>query len=75
MIELNARLVRWRTQMSDEYSKYLCGVAERLRIFAERAPDIASELRRFAADIEQIAAEEVAPRRGDDSSDFRGLRS
>jgi hypothetical protein len=53
--------------MPESYSKFLEGVAEELRLLAGRAPDIARELHRFAADLDRIASE--VPRRDGASSE------
>jgi len=53
--------------MPENYSKLLEEVAEELRSLAARAPDIASELRRFADDLDGIVAE--VGRRDDASSE------
>jgi len=53
--------------MPENYSKFLEEVAEDLRSLAARAPDIASELRRFADDLDGIVAE--VGRRDDASSE------
>ena len=47
--------------MHKRYSKFLEGIADELRLLAERAPDISMELRRFAQELDQMASEQ--PRR------------
>jgi hypothetical protein len=53
--------------MRDSYSYFLEEAADRLLELADRAPDIGTELRRFAADLLELAAkaEERKPRFGD----------
>jgi hypothetical protein len=53
--------------MSDDYSKFLEEVAAELTTLAERAPDIARELRRFADDLIRMAS--GVGRRDDASSE------
>jgi hypothetical protein len=43
--------------MRNSYSCFLEEAADRLLELADRAPDIGTELRRFAADLMQLAAE------------------
>ena len=42
--------------MRNSYSYFLEGAADRLLELADRAPDIGAELRRFAADLIELAA-------------------
>jgi hypothetical protein len=54
--------------MRNSYSYFLEEAADRLLELANRAPDIGAELRRFAADLLDLAAkaEERKDRSGDD---------
>jgi hypothetical protein len=43
--------------MAEDYCKFLDAAARTLRHLAEQAPDIGRELRRFAEDLDRLAAE------------------
>ena len=43
--------------MTNQYTQFLRGAAHRLRELAEHAADISPELRRFADDLDRLAAE------------------
>lgn len=50
--------------MNRESQLFLHDAADRLRELVELAPDISEELRRFAYDLERLAAEDFTDRSG-----------